>query len=266
MSKKKTDTMTSAQKKSGAFLEMAREKSTPELGNALAQAGSIIALSEATGISTYAIQQAGKGIKPLDTKNQTKLDAYLNGEPMPQKSNTNPFEKPKEQPVTIPVWDKKMETVKFLNKTTGKKENIKMPALIAELFSRHGNVKNNVGRALGFSGYSGVDTALQNGKYESRLHARAYAAVNGLPLPTNGHGKIEEDVRDAFTLGIAICLVALSDFERREEIAEIMGGALIFKRTAGNTGWWAIYRIAPKDKLEKFKRLASRDAKKIVCP
>lgn len=252
---------TNAQRKAEAFIAKSKATAAPDLHGALIQAGDMKQLSDATGISRYSIQQAARGVKELDTKNQAKLDAYLKGEPIP-KGNTNPFTPP--APVAIPPWDKKMVSIKIVNKTSGKKQTLKLPALIARLFEMHGNVKNDVGRAMGYSGWNTVQGALDGGKYEARIHPRAYAAVNGLPLP-NGKGH-SESVQDNYTLGLAICLVGMNEFEHLEEIAEIMGGTLVFKMTAGNAGWWAIYRIAHRDKLEKFKRLASRDAKKIVCP
>lgn len=250
----------------GQALLAMQDTCPPELYKIIEREGSIAAAGRATGLAKYTIAQVGKGVWKLSRKMRDKIDAYLEHGPRAARTTTEkkPMTEAKPEPVTIPPWDKKMVTHKYANKA-GKKTTLKLPALMAELFTRHDNVKNSVGRALGFSGYSGVETSLADGKYESKLHARAYCAVNGLPLP-NGKSNSEDDARDGWTLGLAICLVGMNEFEHVEEIAEIMGGALVFKMTAGNAGWWAIYRISHREKLEKFKRLASRDAKKIVCP
>ena len=264
MTKKKTSTggKTQAQIKVEGFLADVKATCPPDLFKALNQAGDMTKLSKASGISVYPIKQSARGITKLNPHYQAQLDAYLRGEPMQQKETTSPFAPP--PPVVTPPWDKKIVAIKFTNATTGKKTTLKLPTLIAQLFERHHNVKNEVGRAMGYGGWNTVENNLAK-NYERKLHARAYAAVNGLPLPSNG-GATSESVQDAYTLGLAICLVGMSEFERLEEIAEIFGGVLVFRMTAGSTGWWAIYRISQRDKLEKFKRLASRDAKKIVCP
>jgi hypothetical protein len=237
--------------------------SPPDLYTLIEREGSIANAARASGIAKYTIAQVAKGTWPLRQKVKVKLDAYIAGTPH-TKMTAEPKPTPTPPPV-IPPWDKKMETVK-ITKADGSKQSFKMPSLIARLFEMHGNVKGAVAKSMGWSGWNPVNDAITAGKYEAKIHARAYCAVNGLPIPNGKNTTDEYEKPDAFTLGLAICLVTLSDYEALEELAEVMGCVLVFKMSAGNAGWVVIYRNPHKDKLEKFKRLGKRDAKKIVCP
>ncbi len=249
------------------LLDIIKKTCPPDLFKMIETEGSFVKAAKAAGMGANTIASIAKGKLDVSPVVQRRIDAYhaKHGGPITADKPTL-AEADEPPPVIIPKWDKKMETVK-ITKADGSKQTFKMPALIARLFERHDNVKNEVGRALGYSGWNTVNDQITKGKYEEKLHARAYCAVNNYPVPgvvSRSGGEME--IPDGFTLGIAICLVTLSEYERLEEIAEIFNGSLVFKMAAGVTGWIVIYRMSARDKLEKFKRLARRDAKRIVCP
>ena len=272
---KSKDKLTNVEK----FLQSIKETCPPDLYKIIEKEGGGAKAALATGMSNYTISQTAKKIWPVREKVQAKIDAYHRGE-KPTKGrlnakaskteteesmseNRNPFEaKP---PIVIPPWDKKTESFKIV-KRDGSKETLKVPTLIGKLFEIHGGVKNAVGRALGYASWNTPENLIASDKYEAKLHARAFCAVNGLPLPGNGNGGGDVEERDKFKLGLALCMIGLNDFDRLEDLAEAFGCTREFKMTAGSTGWWVIYHNSNKEKLEKFKRLAKRDAKKIVCP
>jgi hypothetical protein len=239
----------------------------PVLHQLIKQEGSRVAVARKLKAGTNTINELVNGKKKLTDTMRLRIEAalkdapHVGGDALPPKEAEPP-------PIVVPPWDKKMGTVK-ITKTDGSKQTFKVPAPIALLFERHDNVKNEVGRALGYSGWNPVNDQITKGKYVEKLHARAYAALNGLPIPgvanrRNGDG--EQSIPDGFTLSIAICLVTLSEFERLEEIAEVLGGSMVFKMSAGATGWIVIYKMSARARLEQFKRLGRRDAKRIVCP
>lgn len=69
---------------------------------------------------------------------------------------------------------------------------------------------------------------------------------------------------DKYTLGLAIVMAGAANFDRIKDIADILNGRLVFKKST-KAGWLIIYKMATDD-LAKFKRLALRDAHEIVCP
>jgi len=89
-----------------------------------------------------------------------------------------------------------------------------------------------------------------------------WSAMHGVTAAPS-HSTMGQDY-DKYTLGLAICLFSAPAFDRINDIADILNGRLVFKKST-KSGWLVIYKLGKED-LHKFKKLALRDANEIVCP
>lgn len=69
---------------------------------------------------------------------------------------------------------------------------------------------------------------------------------------------------DKYTLDLAIVTTKGVNFDRINDIADLLNARLIFRKNTG-AGWLLIYKMLTPD-LPKFKKIAMRDATEIVCP
>ena len=237
-------------------------KCPPLLRQLILQHGSRVGAAHASKTGTTTIARIADGTIEMSDAQRFRIEAALNSGPSPITTEKRTMAEVEKPPVVIPPWNKKMGTYKFKN-PKGKTVTLKLPADLVQLVKISGNNLNGAARSIGFSGWNTVGNNLE-GKYAEKVHPRVYAALNGLPLPMNGHGGAVGE-EDHYTLGIAVCIISLADYERLEDMATILSGTLVTKMSAGNV-WIVIYKFSSRDKQEKFAKLARRDAKKIVCP
>jgi hypothetical protein len=210
------------------------------------------------------LRDIARGQKTLTEGMKARIEAALANAPSPITTEKRIMAEVEKPPVITPPWNKKMGTYKYKN-PKGKAVSMKAPADLVQLIKMSGNNLNGAARSIGFSGWNTVGNNLEPDKYITKIHPRVHAALNGLPIPGNGPSEEGSGEEDHFTQGIAICIISLSEYDRIADMAEIIGGTLITKMSAGSV-WIVIYKISGREKLEKFKKLARRDAKKIVCP
>lgn len=155
-------------------------------------------------------------------------------------------------------WDGKLASV-TLNPRPGQKKGraIKLPGPLAQLIERHHNI-SQAAQSMGYASGSLTAVLADPKKFTDAWQRRVHAALHGIQL----RGPSEDF--DKYTLGLAIVQMAAGNFDRIADIAEILNGRLVFKRNT-SSGWLMIYKMT-NDDLRKFKRLAGRDAKEIVCP
>lgn len=171
-------------------------------------------------------------------------------------------DQPDNQPQPIPDWDGKRVNVKSFG-YAGKPITVKsVPSSLAELFEKVGGRKGEVARALGYSGWNPVEAGFKKDEnYRRKWHPLVIKALRG-EIP--GRGADMGQVPDTFKTGFAITLTGLGQFDRVEEIADVIGGQRVFQKNT-KAGLIIIYKFLQRERTEKFKRLASRDAE-IVCP
>lgn len=161
-------------------------------------------------------------------------------------------------------WNKKTKSV-IKTKAWGKNKGrtIKnVPKPMADLVEKYDGIINKAAQALGMTG--GAFLGWVEGKREFTLERqqRIHAALHGL-VPVSTTNSMGEQF-DKYDLGIAICMMKGTNFDRIADIAEILNAKMVFRKNTPK-GWIIIYRMADED-LPKFKRLALRDAEEIVCP
>ena len=225
--------------------------------------GTAASIAKATGISKYTIRDIAGGHKPMSEKFSAKIEEFLakpNGAAVP----------PELPPIVatfpvlgaIPEWDGKRRSSKYKGTGGNIKTEKNLPGPVADLLEKNNASKLKTAQALGYSGWSGVTTVIaDNDKYRRKLHEKVIKALRG-EVPTASAPVTEPD---EYKLGLAIVLMSLSDYERIDEMAAIIGGHRVFRRNT-KAGWLVIFRFPHKEKTQQFKRLAVRDASEIVCP
>ena len=242
-----------------------RDTCPPDIFGIILAEGGMKQAARAIGVAASTIRGYATGKTIVKSDVQAKINSFLKEHP-----SAAPTPAPEPEPAPeIPDWNGKITNYVF-KKGNGEKASFKkIPIELVELLKRHNHNLSAAAKSIGYSGWGPIWASVEKKNYGDKFHRRVYSALHGLPLP-NGNGRTAKEILaeqpDHFTLGLAICLVALSEYERLEDLAEVLGGHEVFKMTAGSAGWLVVYRIKDRDKLEKFKRLGRRDAKKIACP
>lgn len=171
-----------------------------------------------------------------------------------------------EAPAAPPIppfvpWDGKTVGV-FHVKAHGKRKartikNVPQPML--DFLGKY-DTMSSASRVIGLSGGSLLPWIEGGRKFTEERQRRIHAATHG------AQQALVDDAADfdKCTLGQAIVLLGAPSYDRIQDLAEVMNGRLLFKMNTG-VGWLVIYKMAADD-LPRFKRLAMRDAKRIVCP
>lgn len=160
-------------------------------------------------------------------------------------------------------WDGTIVTYTMKPKAGVKKGRmVKAPSPLAKLLEKYEGNVSQAARSMGHT--SGAIHAIlldPKKKYTEQWQRKVHNALHGAaPQMMQSMG----ENFDKFTLGIAIVMMGAGSFDRIQEIADILNGHLVFKKNTKG-GWLMIYKMGVVD-LQKFKRLAMRDANEIVCP
>lgn len=161
-------------------------------------------------------------------------------------------------------WEKTTKSVNLRPKAGQKKGRVlKLPLPLALLIEKHGGVISRAAHSMGNT--SGALTLMlkDHSKFNETWQHKVHNALHGLPPAFAERGQMGEDY-DKYSLGLAIITMSANSYDRVQDIAEILSGRLVFKQNTTG-GWLIIYKMAIDD-LPKFKRLARRDVKSIVCP
>lgn len=222
------------------------------------------------GVHKSTIGKWISGARPLPAKYSALTDAALatgaaaprvGGNALPSSAQLDQPQAP--QPVE--PWDgETVATVRY-NSVGGKiKTAKKVPIPLARLVEKFQGRSSDAAKAAGWK-TGGAITQIFNGvtKYSPHIHERVVRALRGEnPLA----GQAADFAEDKFTLNIAIAVVTRNEYERLEDIAQVMGCPLAFRMGVGEGSYLVIYAQKDRDKLASFRKLASRDAKKFVCP
>lgn len=167
-----------------------------------------------------------------------------------------------EQTAPFVLWDGKSKG-NFKTRAHGKSPSrtIKnVPQPILDLLAKHGGVVQRASSAAGITGNT-IFKWMEGMAFTEDRQRVIHNAMHG--KPTGMTNTMGEDY-DKYTLGIAICMLKGSSFDRINDIADILNGKLIFRKNT-KEGWIIMYKLAIDD-LAKFKKLAMRDANEIICP
>jgi len=236
------------------------ENCPPILAELIRFCGNKKAATKALQCSESLFYKVTKGEKPMPPAWEPRAQAAM-GKPVEGASYQ--AEAPPAGPTIPPFvpWDgKDMRTILAGARPGQKPRKYKLPTPLADLLERHkGNITAMaVSMGLNAGSLSGVING-QTG-FSALNQRRVHAALHGSePI---ARPSIEDF--DKYTLNMAICILKASNFDRVNDIADILNGRTIFKMNTKD-GWLVIYRIGADDLL-KFKRLASRDCVKIACP
>lgn len=174
--------------------------------------------------------------------------------------NAHPFAPKPDLPEFAP-WDRKtFGEIAILRGGKKVRTQKKVPMPIVALFNKMGSMAD-AGRAIGYSpGWlqNFIDNKREmNLKLQNKIHAAMHGQV-----PSSGEGVGEQF--DEYRLDMAIVLTKAQNYDRIADMAEILNGKLLFKKST-TAGWIFIYSIKGDD-ARRFKKLAMRDAQEIVCP
>lgn len=237
-------------------------KCPPALAALIGQKGNVKAAGKALNFGLAPLRQMATGKRdiPASLLDKIKLLIGDDGSPSdPPEQGAPFFDKAK---LEIPEWDGKTTTHK-ITKKDGSKITVKgLPVELVEVLARNQGSMTKAAKAIGLSGWAPIQMAIEEDRWGKKLHAKAWCYLNGLPIP---NGKRVDADGDAHSLGIVVAQVPASNFERLEELAEVLKGGVAWKMTTG-AGYVVIYKMPNRDDREKFKRLAARDAKNIACP
>lgn len=160
-------------------------------------------------------------------------------------------------------WDGKETGTVVIMRGGEKTRSIKnVPQPIVDLIAKAGGTVSQAaalcGRTAGW-----LLPALEDPKkkFKEPMQRLVHGALNGA-APMGKHS-LGEDY-DKYSLGLAICMLPAIAFDRVQDIADILNGRLVFRKSTKG-GWLIIYRMGTED-LPRFKKLALRDANEIVCP
>lgn len=194
-----------------------------------------------------------------------KIKAALGQSLFPTSEDMGGEEHPQEQdapqvPQFVP-WDGKRVTA-MVNSHPGKPQRAikNVPEPLAKLLDKHGGSISAAARAMGYSSGGLAPTIEGKAEFTDKRQRKAHDALYGAAPAFSA----QNEEPDKFTLGQAIVLTKAVGFDRVQEIADILSGRLIFKMNT-SAGWLLIYKMGIDD-LPKFKKIAMRDAQRIVCP
>ena len=244
------------------------EKCPPELAELINRHGNVANAAKATGLSKWTMRDIGGGRKPFTEKFKAKVLEAL-------ATKTNGASHPNPPPViatspfaplgAVPEWDGARRSVKYKAQKGKIKTERNLPSPVADLLEMHHGMKAQTARAAGYSGWGGMALHFKpDAKYRKNLHQRVMKALRG-DAPTTTPTATADQGPDEYRTGFAIVILSLKDYERIDEMAAIIGGHRIFRKST-KAGWVVFYKFAHRDKTEQFKRLATRDASEIVCP
>lgn len=158
-------------------------------------------------------------------------------------------------------WDgtKKSYTIPKRGKTK-KARKVSAPSMIVDLIEMTGGV-TQAARAMGQA--PATLQVVIDGKYpfDEKRQRRVFAALHGSP-PTGLNGSGDEP--DQYLLNEAFVQLKAANFDRVNDVAELLNGRIIFK-TNTPVGWLLVYRMKGEDAM-KFKRIVARDCIKVTCP
>jgi hypothetical protein len=235
------------------------DKCPPRLKELIEREGNTAAAADLMKVSKFSLRDIAKGKRPMASWVAEKVEAALSGATQQQGTGMETDNAPK----TYPDWNGKRRNVKTMG-VGGKVTNTKaVPEPLADLIEKFEGAKAATARALGYSGWGPIQAAYEDSeKYKLKLHVKVLKVLAG-EVPTIGPAT--EQTPDTWKLGLAIVLLSLSEYDRIDEMANILGGQRIFRKGT-KAGWLLIYKFPHKEKTEQFKRLAMRDASEIVCP
>lgn len=229
--------------------------------------GNFVRAAEKAGLSKYTLREIGNGSRAMTKEVEAKVTAALENKPNGKHQEPPPMNTQAAQsyegPKSYPEWDGKRRNAKTFSAGGSETITKNLPGPLADLFDKIGGRKVNVARAVGYSGWSAVEPYIANDKkYRTRLHAKVMAALAG-DLPLAPPEPTQEP--DTYKLDLAIVILSLSEYERVDEMANILGGTRLFRKST-KAGWLLLFKFPTREKTEQFKRLAKRDTHEIVCP
>lgn len=226
------------------------------------QEGTSKAAAKRAGIHPNTFSSVMTGNKPATAGNDKRVHDALAGKQPEERAVAQPAQD--QQPALPPMepWDGKKVSVKMIGKNGEPKTLKGIPEPLAKLIEMNGGSRGRTATAMGYGSSTAIDPLLKgetafSEHYQLKVHAGLHGVAPQL--------KQSVAAPDMFQLGLAIVLLNLSQFERVEEIAEILNGKQLFRK-ATKVGWIVIYKFTTRTANEKFKRLALRDAQEIVCP
>lgn len=235
----------------------------PLLAQLVEQEGGMIAAAKKTGVHCDGLRKIANGERELTLAMETKLKAALNGPVRVAGPALNA--KPEPELPKMKLWDGKRADVIVAAKSGKTEKYKKVPVPLVNLLKKFGGSRIRAAEAMGFNSVATVTNVLRGeAQFGERLQEKVHRAMHGLPPASSNNDAFT--AQDTFSRGIAICVISIVQYERLEDLAEVMGGTVVFKKSYGATGWIVIYAMSSRDKLQTFKRLAARDAKDIVCP
>lgn len=227
------------------------------------QERTVKAAAEKAGIHPNSFSSMLTGKVTITEESNRKVLAAL-GPPQDETPMDQASQSERQQPALPPLepWDGKKVSIRMLGKN-GKTKTLKnIPEPLAKLIEKNGGSRPRTCQAMGYKSATAINCLLNGEVAFSELYQRkVHAALHGV-IPAE---KESVAAPDMFSLGLAIVLLNLSQFERIEAIAEILNGKQLFRK-ATKVGWIVIYRFQNRSNNEKFKKLALRDAQEIVCP
>ena len=216
--------------------------------------------AEATGLSSSYVANLARGQKGQRKAGPRALQQI---ERAFNELNAGAAHDPAAAPEFVP-WDFKMRAIVLpKTKNRGKRTIKGVPSMLADLIEKHETNFAAAGRAVGVAG-STIQVWAEEGpkKFDEKRQRMIFAGLHGtVPTGLNGAG----DEPDHYALGLAVVQLQAKHFDRINDVADLLNGRLVFKMNT-TAGWLLIYRLKGEDELKKFKRIAMRDAAKIVCP
>lgn len=237
------------------------DKCPPILKALIEQEGGYAQAAKKIGTYKDAIRKTATGTKEMTEALKEKILAAL-----PPQPSSAPFGAPKVavERKEYPPWDGKTRAAKA-HGVGGKSLTLKkIPVPMADLLDKHHGNRAHACRAAGYSSSTPYVTVQEKlSTYTPKMHSRFMAALAGEAPPSEA---MATHALDKYITNLAVCMLNLADYEAVEEIAEIFNGELVCRMPLSGSLWMAIFRMSNREKLEKFKRVARRDAKEIVCP
>lgn len=216
--------------------------------------------AKAAGLHPAHFAKLSRGVEKTTEGTLARIRAALGDEaasPVPLQSSVSP-------PEFVP-WDQKTRSIVIPKTKNRNKRTIKnVPSMLADLIEQNDYNFAAVGRAMSVVGTTAQLWAEEGAEYFNEKRQRqVFAGLHGqIATGLNGSGA---DEPDRFSLGLAIVQLQAKNFDRVNDVAELLNGRLVFKLNT-TAGWILIYRMKGQEDLQKFKRIVSRDSGKIVCP
>lgn len=161
------------------------------------------------------------------------------------------------------LWDgKASDTIDIAGRGGQKGRKVKnVPEPLARLFAKGGGNMTTTSRMVSSSPNTVLKLMEDPKGFTERWQRKVHDALHNVAPAFSASMGIDAD---KFTLDLAIVTTKGVNFDRINDIADLLNARLIFRKNTG-AGWLLIYKMATPD-LPKFKKIAMRDATEIVCP